>query len=41
MDRILAVIRDVPDCCWGVRSHIRKNGDRTVVFAIKKIIKQA
>jgi hypothetical protein len=38
--RNLKAIGDLPDCCWEVRSHIRKNGDRTVVFALK-IIKKA
>ncbi|MEG4485987.1 hypothetical protein [Microcoleus sp. D2_18a_B4] len=40
MCRNLEAIQDLPDCCWGVRSHIRKMGDRAFVFAIK-IIKQA
>ncbi|MEG4074930.1 hypothetical protein QUA30_19820 [Microcoleus sp. Pol14C2] len=40
MGRNLEAIGDLPDRYWGVRSHIRKKGDRTFVFAMK-IIKQA
>ncbi|MEG4485985.1 hypothetical protein [Microcoleus sp. D2_18a_B4] len=40
MARNIEAIGDLADCGWGVRSHIRKMGDRAFVFAIK-IIKQA